>query len=344
MRLIKSLITLLLSTLLTVAANVHHHHHHDSDIYDVHAIVNKVNSHPGTTWKAHTNHRFEHAKKSDIAALCGSKRDHHTKLPFKSTPELTYDIPTSFDARQQWSQCVSIGMIRDQSYCGDCWAVASVTAGSDRICIQANGTQALLSVEDLIGCSFGGCGGGSTQSAWDYFQRTGVVTGGFYGDYSFCSSYSLPPCAHGVKNSTYAPCPKREYPTPDCPRACDSQSNYTVAFENDHHKFATSYSVAANVTALQMEIMTNGPVTASYMVYEDFPSYQSGVYQHLTGDSLGEHAVKILGWGVDAGIPYWIVANSWNEDWGMKGFFHILQGQDECGIEGQVVAGMYSAQ
>jgi len=55
---------------------------------------------------------------------------------------------------------------------------------------------------------------------------------------------------------------------------------------------------------------------------------------------LGGHAIKIMGWGVEDGTPYWLVANSWNEDWGDKGTFKILRGQDECGIESGVVAGM----
>jgi len=34
---------------------------------------------------------------------------------------------------------------------------------------------------------------------------------------------------------------------------------------------------------------------------------------------LGGHAIKILGWGTEDGTPYWLVANSWNPDWGDKG-------------------------
>ena len=34
---------------------------------------------------------------------------------------------------------------------------------------------------------------------------------------------------------------------------------------------------------------------------------------------LGGHAIKILGWGVEGGVDYWLVANSWNSDWGDKG-------------------------
>ncbi|WP_411023184.1 C1 family peptidase, partial [Salmonella sp. s51228] len=59
---------------------------------------------------------------------------------------------------------------------------------------------------------------------------------------------------------------------------------------------------------------------------------------HDTGRELGGHAVKILGWGVEGGTPYWLVANSWNPDWGDTGFFKIRRGTDECGIEDGIVA------
>lgn len=61
----------------------------------------------------------------------------------------------------------------------------------------------------------------------------------------------------------------------------------------------------------------------------------------LTGMYSGGHAIKIIGWGTDAdsGKDYWLVANSWNDSWGEKGYFRILRGVNECGIEGSVVAG-----
>lgn len=65
-----------------------------------------------------------------------------------------------------------------------------------------------------------------------------------------------------------------------------------------------------------------------------------GVYQHTSGGELGGHAIRILGWGTENGTPYWLVANSWNSDWGDKGYFKILRGKDECGIEGEIAAGM----
>ena len=66
----------------------------------------------------------------------------------------------------------------------------------------------------------------------------------------------------------------------------------------------------------------------------------TGVYQHHSDESLGGHAIRLLGWGVDNGTPYWLLANSWNTDWGENGYFRILRGNNECGIESGITAGL----
>ncbi|RTG80064.1 cathepsin B [Schistosoma bovis] len=81
-----------------------------------------------------------------------------------------------------------------------------------------------------------------------------------------------------------------------------------------------------------------GPVEAAFTVYEDFLNYKSGIYEHITG-AVGGHAIRIIGWGVEKDTPYWLIANSWNEDWGENGYFRMLRGHDECGIESEVTAG-----
>lgn len=61
--------------------------------------------------------------------------------------------------------------------------------------------------------------------------------------------------------------------------------------------------------------------------------------QHVAGSLGGGHAVKLLGWGVDQGVPYWLAANSWNTDWGEDGelisnfiFFYMKENQDSKGV------------
>jgi cathepsin B len=92
------------------------------------------------------------------------------------------------------------------------------------------------------------------------------------------------------------------------------------------------------VATIQAAIMSDGPVEAAFTVYADFETYASGIYQHVSGGDEGGHAIRIVGWGTDSGVDYWTVANSWNPYWGESGFFRILRGANECGIEASVTA------
>ncbi len=51
---------------------------------------------------------------------------------------------------------------------------------------------------------------------------------------------------------------------------------------------------------------------------------------------MGSHAVKVIGWGVENDVKYWIAANSWGGGWGENGFFRIQKG--ECDFESQMIA------
>ena len=73
-------------------------------------------------------------------------------------------------------------------------------------------------------------------------------------------------------------------------------------------------------------------------MYEDFYNYQSGVYEYVTGDFVGGHAIKVLGWGISpSGAHYWLCANSWGSSWGMNGYFMMKQG-DFSGMDDNMIA------
>jgi len=75
-----------------------------------------------------------------------------------------------------------------------------------------------------------------------------------------------------------------------------------------------------------------------FQVYKDFFNYKTGIYKKTSPfwDYAGGHAVKIVGWGNEAGTNYWIAANSWSANWGENGFFKIAFGQ--VGFDSDVYA------
>jgi len=315
-------------------------------------LVAQVNA-ANTTWVASVPSRFD--TEEDAQMLCGTvlSTDEHFKMPedfdFIDHGEVNLEVPDNFDVRTQWPNCASVsGHIRDQSSCGSCWAHGTTEALNDRTCIASQGRfQTLLSVEDttancnLLNCFSMGCGGGQPAFVWQWFKRAGVVTGGDYTDKGkgdTCAPYSMPSCAHHVDPTPEHPkCPSKEYPTPSPFSRC-KEAGYKTSYGSDKTKAASAYGVRG-VANIQKDIMQFGSVTAAFTVYNDFVTYKSGVYQHHTGRQLGGHAVKMIGWGVENGTPYWLIVNSWNEAWGDSGTFKILRGSNHCGIEGQITAG-----
>lgn len=300
------------------------------------------------TWTVGRNFH-EGVGEAYIRRLMGVHPDAHKfALPEKSVVlgELYGDvgddeIPEEFDSRKQWPECPTISEIRDQGSCGSCWAFGAVEAMSDRVCIHSKAKVHFhFSADDLVSCCHTcgfGCNGGFPGAAWAYWTRKGIVSGGPYGSAQGCRPYEIAPCEHHV-NGTRPPCDGEHGKTPRCQHKC--QASYKGQYEADKHYGAKAYSVDRNVRNIQKEIMTNGPVEGAFTVYEDLILYKDGVYQHVHGKELGGHAIRILGWGVERNVPYWLIANSWNTDWGNNGFFKILRGEDHCGIESAISAGL----
>ncbi|XP_017769146.1 PREDICTED: cathepsin B [Nicrophorus vespilloides] len=292
-----------------------------------------------STWKAGRNF-VPNVSMKYIKKLMGA-------LPEpKTLPEIEHllgdaDIPENFDAREQWPDCPTIREIRDQGSCGSCWAFGAVEAMSDRVCIHSNGqVNFRFSADDLVSCCWTcgmGCNGGFPGAAWHYWVRSGIVSGGTYDSHQGCRPYEIAPCEHHVNGSRPA-CDGEEGSTPKCKKEC--QPGYKISYAQDRHFGKKAYTVKSKVEQIQREIMMNGPVEGAFTVYEDLLNYKSGVYQHVTGKALGGHAIRVLGWGVEGGSPYWLIGNSWNSDWGDNGFFKMLRGKNHCGIEGSITAGL----
>jgi cathepsin B len=296
------------------------------------ALVDKINAHPGATWKAGLNERFARHTIEHLKKMCGAKMTPANKLE-PSIETVTHkhkklDLPKEFDARTHWDKCSTIGDILDQGHCGSCWAFGAVESLTDRFCIHMNESVSLSENDLLACCGFecgDGCEGGYPIRAWQYFKRTGVVT-------NKCDPYfDQIGCGHPGCYPTYE--------TPRCEKQCVDDEFWVKS----KHLGVSAYEVSMEPEDLKAELYTNGPIEVAFEVFEDFAHYKTGVYKHLYGGYMGGHAVKLIGWGTtDDGVDYWTIVNSWNTNWGEKGLFRIVRGNDECGIESNAVAGLPS--
>lgn len=163
------------------------------------------------------------------------------------------------------------------------------------------------------------CDGGYLYQAFAYAMNTGVSTGDAFGGDKVCKPYFL------AGNATKLPS------SPTCRNTC-ANSDYDINYGQDKMKIS-DFVYGRGEDDMKRQIYENGSIAVSMKVYQDFYAYDSGIYKKAYGRLLGGHAVRLVGYGEESGVKYWIAANSWGPTWGENGFFRIRRGADECGIE-----------
>jgi len=162
-----------------------------------------------------------------------------------------------------------------------------------------------LSPQELISCDVNnqGCKGGYLNNALDYIKIKGIAN-------ETCFPYQA------------------DSETVKCDKMC----------ANPQKERIDGYCILFGEDDIKRDILKNGPVVAASQVHVDFLPYKSGVYHK--GDEVprfsGFSGVKIIGWGSENGTDgepnkgnkYWIVQNSWGEDWGENGYARISMGQE----------------
>ncbi|KAK7605421.1 hypothetical protein V9T40_007279 [Parthenolecanium corni] len=309
-------------------------------------LVESINESPKTTWKASTYG----LKELDLHLLASTKLgvimdDRQTfnateikklKKEAKKPRDFYQTLPQNFTWATTNRTTCPINTIRDQSNCGSCWAVATASVFSDRYCIKSEGKFTTpFSHQHLLGCTHRSCGcmGGYMNVVFNKLLTDGTITGGEYESDQGCQQYSIRPC--GPFTHTM-PCVRTSEDTPLCKQKRCNNDWYEHKEEPKTYKIS-SYSWISGYFGddeIRQQIYDHGPVVATFYVYEDLLLYKSGIYQRKFGYwSLGGHAAKIIGWGVENNIEYWHVANSWGKYWGENGNFRIRRGVNECGIE-----------
>jgi cathepsin L len=235
---------------------------------------------------------------SEFRALAGVRRHSATKSEYR----ILSLAPTaeSYD----WRSLGAVQVIKDQGQCGSCWAFSAVAAQESQWFIARGGPLWSLSEQNLVDCALGcyGCMGGLPSSAYDFvlahqagqFARESEYP--YQGDVGPCRFSSAHPVTRMTRYSTLSP---------------------------------------GSESGLREAVYNMGPVSACIDAsHWSFQQYSGGVYNEpACSSSNPDHAVCVVGYGVDGGLKWWIVKNSWGTDWGESGYIRMTRDKgNQCGI------------
>lgn len=198
-------------------------------------------------------------------------------------------LKQSFDAREEWSGLVAEP--EDQGWCGSSWVMSTTSVSSDRFAIQSKSKEIVqLAPQQLLSCirKQQGCRGGHLDVAWSYLRKTGTVD-------EECMPYLGRKGKCGVR------------PGSDTLKSLGCTLPTKVP-RKELYKMGPAYALN-NETDIMIEIQASGPVQATMRVYRDFFTYGSGIYKHSPAsrsDPRGFHSVKLVGWGDEGGVKYWV--------------------------------------
>lgn len=251
----------------------------------------------------------------------------------KIKTEISNNLPEELDYSNYKSQNIltwTINQHRPQ-WCGSCYAQAPIGILGDRINkIRVDKgetgpyTKVTLSVQQVLNCGIGACPeGGSSFSVFAFLQKQKAVPWG-------CQVYraSSPPFYERTC-SDIQNCATCE---PD--GSLVKSKCYPV---EEYEKYGIKeYGVVMGAQAMKTEIMNNGPIQCSIMVTDNFyDNYKGGIYSEYIWNIQLNHAIAVVGWGVEDGVEFWRVRNSWGVMWGEEGYFRIKMYEDNLGIETQ---------
>jgi hypothetical protein len=204
--------------------------------------------------------------------------------------------------------------VKDQQNCGSCVSFCCTGLVESMASIE-KGQLLDLSEADSHFCSSHGasCGGWNADDCLEQIKQRGVVPDALF---PYSTAFASPPVVDPNPPHYWMP-------------HCNTVPNRpTTAVK------ITTHGLVSDITARKNYISNVGPASASFDVYDDFFSYGSGVYHHVTGALVGGHCVEVIGYS--EAEQCWIAKNSWGVGFGMAGYFKIAYG--DCNFDGYAFA------
>ncbi|CAG9310017.1 unnamed protein product [Blepharisma stoltei] len=213
-------------------------------------------------------------------------------------------------------------------YCGSCWAFAATSALSDRFKILRNASwpDINLAPQVFLNCDFNdqACDGGDSINVYAYIYANGTTD-------ETCQVYKARGWTNGETCGHFQPCYTCQ-PNGRCGVPATYLKYNVTAFGN-----VTVANQAQNVQ-LMMSALQQGPIACAIDATAEFHNYTGGIFWDKTGANNLNHEIEIVGYGVDpTGTQYWIGRNSWGTYWGEGGFFKVVKGINNIGIESDCV-------
>lgn len=176
------------------------------------------------------------------------------------------------------------------------------------------GIEVSLSPQDGISCYQGNCQGNYLIDAHLNLVRNGTVTEGCF-PYSSTDGKTIPKCINECKDGSEL----KKY---------HSQNAYMI--HNNNQEYFNEL-----IILLMDQLVTQGPFSAGFDVYEDFYDFAEDDYDckydvysyNGVARYRGGHAVTIVGYGFHYKKIYWLIQNSWGPTWCDSGFMKMEIGQ-----------------
>jgi cathepsin F len=246
-------------------------------------------------------------------------------------------LPDNFD----WRALGAVGDVLNQTSGGSCWTFppAQDTSGPHFL---ATGDLLELSEQQLVACDVtsDGCDGGWPFRAMQYISKIGgMVKEEDYPYKGICAWDACGENANGMDDPTPT-CEKDNLDEQIESKNVASIGGYQMVAMGEEYEALAAVVLVKNgplsiaFNAEGMDYYVHGIVGATQCVDTETGYIQAGCiseYDKCNAASI-DHAVLLTGYGVEDGVEYWMIKNSWGEDWGDSGYYRLLKGVNQCGV------------